>query len=206
MKNFTKKLSLIIAVMLVTTIGGVYATWTYTQTVDVADEAVNMAMNLTDVAYAGSYGTYHVDQSNLHLTIDPKPGTTHTTALQISGEIVITFTPATHAPVDVKENGVPSTYTFSLSNNNWTFDDDAEDDVAARAIVTLNHTEAHTIMWTPAENGTFTATLDAAEIANHIVLTEFVLDTKTKYDAFNAALANGQIIFAVSDGDTSGAN
>lgn len=201
-----KKLSVLVALALVITIGGVYATWTYTQTTDVADEAVNMAMNLTDVAYAGSNGTYHVDQSKLTLAIDPKPGTTHTTSLQITGSIVVTFTPATHAPVDVKENGVPSTFSFSLSNNNWTFDDNAEDNVAARKIVTLSHTDKHDITWTPVGDGSFTFTLGAEELAEHIVLTEFVLDTKTKYDAFNAALANGQIVFTVSDGDTSGAN
>ncbi len=52
-----KKLGLLIAMILCVTIGGVYATWTYTQNTDVADEAVNINMNLTDVAYSGSYGT-----------------------------------------------------------------------------------------------------------------------------------------------------
>ena len=88
-----KKLSLLIAMILCVTIGGVYATWTYTQNTDVADEAVNVNMNLTDVAYSGSYGTYKVDTTGLSLTIDPKTGTTHTTALYATGSIVITFTP-----------------------------------------------------------------------------------------------------------------
>lgn len=199
-----KKLSVLIVLMLVLTISGVYATWTYTQTTDVADEAVNMAMNLTDVVYAGSYGTYKVDHSGVTLTIDPKPGTTHTTALTISGSIVVTFTPATHAPVEIKQNGVDSTFTFTLSNNAWTFDDDTTDANPAKAVVTLNHTGEHDVTWTPVGDGTFTFTLDAAAIAEHISLGEFVLDTKVKYDAFNAALAQGQIIFTVSDGTTAG--
>ena len=201
-----KKLSTLIALMLVITIGGVYATWTYTQTTDVADEAVNMAMNLTDVVYAGSYGTYKVDLSNLKLTIDPKQGTTHTTSLVIEGGITVIFTPATHAPVDIKENGVDSTFTFSLSNNNWEFDDDTTDEVAAKNVVTLAHTGKHDIVWTKASDNTFTYTLDATVLKQHISLSEFVLDTKVKYDAYNTALANGQIIFTVSDGDTTGAN
>ena len=44
-----KKISVLIMLILCVTIGGVYATWTYTQATDVADEAVNMNMNLTDV-------------------------------------------------------------------------------------------------------------------------------------------------------------
>lgn len=201
-----KKLSILIALMLVITIGGVYATWTYTQTTDVADEAVNRAMNLTDVVYAGSYGTYKVDHSGLLLSIDPKAGTTHTTALQITGSIIVTFTPATHSPVEIKENGVDSTYTFSLSNTSWTFDDDTTDEVAAKNIVTLAHPEAHTITWTPVGDGSFVFEMDATELAKHINLNEFVLDTKAKYDLFNSALSKGQIVFTVSDGTTSTAN
>ena len=201
-----KKLSILIALMLCITIGGVYATWTYTQTTDVADESVGVAMNLTSVVYAGSYGTYEVDRSSLALSIDPKAGTAHTTSLVVSGEIVVKFTPATHAPVDIKENGVPTKYGFSLSNDAWTFDDDTTDAVAAKNILTLKHSgELHNITWQPVGDGTFTFTLDAATIADHLELTEFVLDTKTLYDAYSTALSKGQIVFSVTDGSTSGA-
>lgn len=182
--------------MLLVTIGGVYATWTYTQTTDVADEAVNKSLNLTGVTYSGSYGTYTVDMDSLTLKIDPEPGTTHTTSLVVDGQIVVTFTPSNLAPVEIKNNGVESTFSFSLTNNNWTYD--------GRAVVTLNHPEAHPIQWTPASNGTFTFTLPAAKVAEHISLGEFVLDTKAKYDDFNTkALGSGQIVFTVSDGITS---
>ena len=200
-----KKLSILIALMLCITIGGVYATWTYTQTTDVADESVGTAMNLTSVVYAGSYGTYKIDRSTLALTIDPKSGTTHTTSLQVAGEIVVTFTPATHAPVEIKESGVPTEYSFSLSNDAWTFDDGHGD--GSKAIVALNpgHNGTHDVVWTPVGDGTFTFTLNAAEISNHLILTEFVLDTKTLYDEYNTALSKGQIVFGVTDGSTAGA-
>ena len=189
-----KKLSLLIVMILCVTIGSVYATWTYTQYTDVADETVNMSMNLTSVAFSGSYGTYEINTSNVTMTIDPKQGTTHTTALTITGDIVITFTPNTVAPQDIKENGVDSTFQFGLTNANWTFDDDTTDAVAAKNIITLEHTSA--------SNGVFTFTITAAELAGHIHLTEFNLDTKAKYDAFNTALGLGQISITVSDGIT----
>ena len=190
-----KKLSLLIAMILCVTIGGVYATWTYTQNTDVADETVNMTMNLTDVAYSGSYGTYVIDTTSLKLKIDPKEGTTHTTALKIEGEIVITFTPNSVAPETVKENGIATTFQFGLTNADWKYE--------GENIITLAHSEAEQIVWgAPGSDGVFKFTISAEELANHIILTEFVLDTKLKYDAFNAALGQGQIKITVSDGQT----
>ena len=187
-----KKLSLLIAMILCVTIGGVYATWTYTQNTDVADEAVNMNMNLTDVAYSGSYGTYKVDTTGLSLTIDPKANTTHTTALYATGSILITFTPNSVAPAEVKENGVSTTYAFSLANPNWKYE--------GQDIVTLNHNEKHNIVWEDNDDGTFTYTLTAASFLEHVSLTEFELDTKVKYDSYNAVLGTGSIVITVSDG------
>ena len=194
-----KKIGLLISLILCVTIAGVYATWTYTQNTDVADETVNMTMNLTDVAYSGSYGTYKIDTSGLTLKIDPKQGTTHTTALYITGNIVITFTPNNVAPQKVKEEGVKTTFKFGLTNSNWTYDDGT----GSKAIITLAHSDAEEINWgKPDAQGVFTFTISAAELASHISLTEFNLDSKAKYDTFNTALGQGQISITVSDGIT----
>lgn len=188
-----KRLSVLIAMILCVTIGGVYATWTYTQNTDIADEQIHMTMNLTDVAYSGSYGTYKIDTSALKMNIDPKAGTTHDTALYITGQIVITFTPNSVAPETVKENGVASTFQLTLTNNNWLYE--------GQPIVTLAHNEAEEITWgQPDAQGVFTFVISAEELAQHISLTEFTLDTKAKYDAFNLALGQGQITITVSDG------
>ena len=190
-----KKLSLLILMILCVTVGGVYATWTYTQNTDVADEQIHMSMNLTDVAYAGSYGTYKIDTSALKMNIDPKVGTTHTTALYIEGQIVITFTPNSVAPQDVKDNAVESTFQLTLTNPNWLYE--------GEKVVTLAHEEAEEIVWgQPDAQGVFTFVITAEELAEHISLTEFNLDTKAKYDAFNTVLGQGQITITVSDGQT----
>ena len=194
-----KKLGILIALILCVTIGGVYATWTYTQNTDVADETINMTMNLTDVAYSGSYGTYKINTDSLKLNIDPKEGSTHTTALYIDGEIIITFTPNSVAPEFVKENGVDSTFKFGLTNTNWTYDDGD----GAKTLITLAHEGAETITWgEPDDNGVFTYIITAKALAEHITLAEFNLDTKVKYDEFNTVLGNGQITITVSDGVT----
>ena len=194
-----KKLGLLFAMILCVTIGGVYATWTYTQNTDLADETLNMTMNLTDVAYSGSYGTYKINTESLKMKIDPKEDTTHITALYIEGDIIITFTPTSVAPQSVKDNGVASTYKFGLSNANWTYDDGT----GATKLITLAHDEAESITpWEKQADGTFTFNLSASELSQHISLAEFNLDTKIKYDAFNAVLATGQITITVSDGVT----
>jgi hypothetical protein len=148
-----KKLSILIALVLCITIGGVYATWTYTQSTDVADLNPTVALSLTEATFAGTYGTYSVDTTGLTLAIDPAPGSTHTTSLQMSGKIVVSFTPHVYASTDVKENGVITTYQFSLTNDNWVFDD-GHDNLGSRPIVVITHAEKHNVTWSePDENG-----------------------------------------------------
>ena len=125
------------------------------------------------------------------MTIDPKAETTHTTYLYVTGDLVIKFIPNTNAPETVKENGVASTFQFKLSTGStWTYDGDP--------ILTIPHSEAHSITWQKQGDGSFTYTIPAADLADHFDLTEFVLDTKAKYDTYNSAL--GQIDVIVSDG------
>jgi len=173
------------------TIGGVYATWVYSQSDDVADITGATAVTMTEATFTGTYGTYNVDTNGLTMVVDPKEGTTHTTALKIDGDLVIKFTPNTYAPADVKTGGVPSTFAFSLSNANWQYD--------GQNIMTVA-TEKHNIVWTPDGAGAFTYTIPAADLANYISLTEFTLDTKAEYDAYDLVLTNGQIVVSVSDG------
>lgn len=186
-----KKISLLIALVLCLTISGVYATWVYSQSDDVADITGAKAITMTEATFTGTYGTYSVDSSNLTMVIDPKEGTTHTTSLVIEGDLVIRFTPNTYAPAEVKTNGVASTFAFSLSNAAWNYDN--------TPIMTVD-TAKHDITWVPASDGTFTYTISAQNLANYVTLTEFTLDTKADYDAYDRVLTNGQLVVTISDG------
>lgn len=192
-----KRFGLLITLALAITIGGVYATWVYSQTNDVADITGAKAIQLTGATFEGSYGTYNIDVSGVSLTVDPKPGTAHTTSLLVDGDVKITFTPSTYSPVEVKNNGVETKYYFTLSNSNWTYDDGAGE----KSIIAINHPdEKHDITWTKEDNGTFTYTISAADLLDHLTLTEFSLDTKTDYDAYDAVLPLGQVVIHVTDG------
>ncbi len=193
MQKFIKKLSLFVSLLLIVTMGAVYATWVYSESTDVADITGAKAITMTEATFSGTYGTYTVDVSSLSLVVDPKEGTSHTTALYITGDLVITFTPNTYAPVEVKDSGVESTCQFSLSNNEWKYN--------GEYIMTID-SQVKDIVWEKGDDGVFTYTITAAELSNIITLKEFVLDTKADYDAYDAVLTNGQIVVAVSDGQT----
>lgn len=188
-----KKLSLLIALCMLISIGGVYATWVYSEKSDVADITGATAITMTEATFSGTYGTYAVDTSQLNMQVDPKEGTTHVTSLVITGNLVITFKPNTYAPDDVKNNGVDSTFQFSLSNSEWKY--------GGEAIMTVD-TAKHDITWTKGSDGNFTYTISAADLANYLTLTEITLDTKADYDAYDEVLTNGQIVIAISDGQT----
>ena len=187
-----KRFSLLVVLALCVTIGGVYATWVYSQSDDVADITGARAITMTEATFTGTYGTYSVDTSQLSMVVDPKEGTTHTTALKITGDLVITFTPNTYAPTEVKQSGVPSTFTFSLSNQEWKYDD--------KLIMTVD-TNKHDITWKKSDSGdVFTYTITSVDLARYLTLTEITLDTKTDYDAYDAVLTNGQVVVSISDG------
>ena len=188
-----RKISLLIALCMLLTIGGVYATWTYTNSTDVKDESISLAMNLTNATFVGTYGTFEIIDDGLTMKIDPKEGSTHITALYITGELVIKFTPNVYAPQTVKDNGIEATYTFSVSSPNWKYED--------KAIATITHEEPHQIDdWVKQDDGSFTKTLNADALKGHFALTEFLLDNSVKYDQYNNALSQGSIVITVSDG------
>ena len=196
-----KKLSLFLALAMLLTVSGVYAVWTYTVSNDILDATSSSAITLTAPASTGTTnGTYTITNT-LDLYVDPKAGTTHVTALYGTGSLVITFTPDEFAPDDIKNNGVVSYFKHELTNNNWTYDDEKIMDIDTdEHTIALANDENATNKWVRQNDGTFTFTLTAEQIIEHIDLTEFLLDTLDKYHEYDAALEQGQIRFSISDG------
>ena len=202
-----RKLSLLIALCTLLTVGGVYATWTYTNE-SVPSDQQEYSLNLSGIETTGNYGTFTFSTDNVNFTIDPKEGTTHTTALDITGTITITFTPNAYAPQKIKDYGPNAEFFFSLSNDNWTYVEyegaeakkivnlvkDSDD--ATHPIYPSNSTEES--KWT--KNGdVFTYTIETDVLEEHIVLTEFLLDTVSDYYNYKTALSNGQVLVNIQD-------
>ena len=200
-----KKLATLIAIMLMVTIGGVYASWTYLNNTDVADQKKDKTMNLTGIVYSSSYGAYELNTDTLLMKIDPLDGTSHDTGLVVEGKIVITFTPNVYATEDVKNYGIDTTWQLALTDATRTFNDGHGE--GEKVIMAINHPdEKHDVVWEKQADGTFTCEISAAEFASHLSLTAFTLDTETLYHAYEAALSGYEVSIVVSDGQTPGSN
>ena len=112
-----KKITALIMMALLITIGGVYAAWNYSEgnaTASSPRDAVNIA--LTTANDAGSNGAFSFSNAvELSIDDDENDGIVHLAVLKCEGSIVITFTPASTANGDVKAKGIPmkvdATYT-----------------------------------------------------------------------------------------------
>lgn len=205
-----KKLSLLLALMLCVTIGGVYATWSYAGTDDIADAFAEAKVTITDAELTGANGTYKIE-SNLVLTID-QANENHEAMLVFASNnsepifLKVTFTPAANAPQTIKDAGVPSELYFGTTTT-MQYKIDPYGNYSASGTPTdifsftneSNGVFSQNITWTE-ENGTFTYMLDKDDLQSMITLSQtFVLDIKSEHDAFREALT-GNIVARVTDG------
>ena len=206
-----KKLSVLIALMLCVTIGGVYATWSYSLTNDIADAFAEAKVTIADAEFIGSNGVYKIE-SNLVLTVD-QANEDHEAELVFASNdggaihLTVTFTPAQNAPQSVKENAVDSELYFGTTTDmkykmdatgNYS-DTGTETDIFTIANLSDGRFSPN-VDWNKETDGSFTYTLNETELKNIISLSQtFVLDTKAEHDAFRTAL-NGNIVARVTDG------
>ena len=214
-----KKLTLLIALIVAVTIGGVYATWTYTGTSDIVDVDKEVVINMEAATLSGTPGEYTVS-TNITAFDITQAGTAgaefHLATLRVltdsqntAPKITITFTPSTGADATMKTKGVETQFYFTTSAP-MTYDSDNIFTFGATAatphkILTVGSTATgHDLVWVPddVDNPTkFTCEISGeAAILEHIKLTkDFILDTKAKHDVFKAA-ANANIKLVVNDG------
>ena len=193
------RLGLIALLLVCITITGVYAVWTYAGTNDIADAYAEAKVTIADVELTGANGTYKIE-SNLVLTVD-QANDDHEAELVFGandGQAIylrVTFTPATNAPQSIKENGVESELYFGTTTEM------KYDGVDIFTFANSGNGELDNIFtWDKNDDGTFTYTLDQADLEGMISLSQtFVLDTKAEHDAFRVALT-GNIVARVTDG------
>lgn len=206
-----KKLSLLIALFMCLTIGGVYATWTYAGTNDIADVFAEAKVTIADVELTGANGVYKIE-SNLVLTVD-QANEDHEAELLFDSNnsdpiyLKVTFTPAEYAPQAVKDDAVPTELYFGTTVE-MKYNIDANGNYSATGTATSIFTFSNpsdgifspNVTWTEQADGSFTYTLDQTALESMISLSQtFVLDTKAEHDAFREAL-KGNIVARVTDG------
>lgn len=206
-----KKLSVLIALMLILTIGGVYATWSYAGTNDIADAFAEAKVTIEDVELIGANGTYKIE-SNLVLSID-QANEDHEAELVFASNdsqpiyLTVTFTPAANAPQSIKDSAVPTELYFGTTTTmQYKIDGDgnySETGTPTDIFTFSNPSDGNfsdNVTWVPQLDGTFTYTLSQTELETMITLSRtFVLDIKAEHDAFRECL-NGNIVARVTDG------
>ena len=200
-----KKFSLLVAIALLITVGGVYAQWTYAQGNIQAASVANLAPKLSGYASTTEKGTIKVDTTGItKLMVDDLPPyggdkQDHIADFVVEGKVVVTFTPSAGADETVKTNGIKMQYSLAIIYNtdttaeNWVYPDVNGTDQAIFTVDTQTVTVNN-------GNPTLEFEIDADQLMEMIQLGgTFKLDTVEDYENFNAIIGKAQIQISVSE-------
>lgn len=189
-----KKLSVLIALALVLTIGGAYATWSFVSG-DIQDENSSSIISMEETSNAGAIGAYSFENT-LVFKVD-SDGSLNT-KLVATGSLKIIFTPAASAPDAYKTGATPSTLTISVAGTENKYLDNvllSEVTDGDKNVMTISPSGEY--QWT-AEGNAFSVTIPATDIAAALNLTSINLPNIDAYNAYAAVLGNYTINFDVS--------
>lgn len=202
-----KKLSLLIALALCVTIGGVWATWSYSEQNAVNEEALNFAVSLEGYkAGEGAKGALSTLENTLKMVVDDTGEVDYVADLVYTGRIVILFSAYNNASETVKQNGIPVEFTI---NSSLAYNEQPIFTYPTSAVtVTMNKI-------TPANAATLVPGLDLTEHADHFDfvgvvdgaaleaagfdLNNITLPDLYTYHDFQDALAAGTVTLAFNE-------
>ena len=197
-----KKLSLLVALALVISVGGVYATWFYAETTMQTSEHEFKNLGITDVNTLAQTGSIAVTDT-LILKIDDNagdhtPGWDADVAGAEAGKISIVFTPNSGA------NDTTLKYTVTIANNTYTPEGGVAQPIFTTDTITAAHTDAKVVL-----TGTFTYTASNANATHEISLDDIknvlsvngtiTLPTIDDYTAYSTALSNVDLMLTVEE-------
>ena len=178
-----KILSLLIMLIMSVTIGSVYAAWTYTgSTVSSVDRTISHGM--TTATTDGDVGFLEIVSNDVDVKIDQTSDKDYRANLVITGSVVVRFTPNAGAPEEVVNNAIHAHAKLYTKN--------AESNLYQGAPIYTTPTDSFIeLSWEKQDNGTFLATVNAAEIDTLLDLGgNFILDTHAEYQEFHALEEN----------------
>ncbi len=125
-----KKLSILIAMILCVTIGGVYAAWNYAGTSTDIGLQINQTVQLEQSSQNGAAGTYSLSHNITAINITPDDQTTKNATIVATYSqgnapvFELTFKPATNAG-DVIETNALTSYVYFGTERSFIWDHDA---------------------------------------------------------------------------------
>lgn len=223
-----KKIGLWMAALTAVTVGGVYATFNYSDLTQMNTSMSDTAIGIADAKLEGAAGVLSVDADNLLIKIDSAKtilgenlGTTdaHKAMIQASGSVVVRFTPNEGLQEnDILNNGIHAKISFKASWGDvaaWKYDSNDDDTADMQVFSSMNTSELeiHQIdeteqphRWTKDGNSfVFTITAEQLFGANPILDSALlvmndavVLDTYDEYKAFSDTFSSKNLEAHVS--------
>ena len=198
-----KKLSLLMALAMIITIGGVYATWTYNEGAMYVEVHEHFTISMAGVAAENAKGVVTIDTSGLSIVIDDDGG--YVPRMDMSGSVKIYFAPASGAGEDAKAGKINLMYKLSASRGGTKMENVADTieyqfgtDPAIKMFTTYDQADHEVTIpdaprWVE-EKQAFCYEIPASEFVDLIVLNtagftgENALDSYDKFEAFEKAI------------------
>ena len=186
-----KKVSAIIAMATIMTIGGVYATFNYAQG-DAASVSDTLSPSIESAVLESKKGTIKIT-SDFAVTIDDLGVIKNTTrsyftGMKTTGTFKVTFTPEIGADADVRDNGIKLSMKLSFTGNKYDNKDIfVTTGLDSNSSVLLN--EGNKV------NGDYEVSLTDYFDANN----QIKLSTYAEYQAYETELKNTKITIEISE-------
>lgn len=185
-----KKLSLIVALAVVLTVGGVFAAWVYNDG-EIQSQTLSSNIAIDTASQSGSAATLTVNTDNVVLGVtnttegvNGKFGTKWTDASQNNDTVTITLKPADLASNTVKNQGLALKITLTESFGE-VLDTDVLTINTSVIEVAVSTSQAENKL-TKQDDGSFTYSFD---LLNYMTLSNINLDTHSKYNDLYEVLA-----------------
>lgn len=180
-----KKLSLLIALCILLTIGGVYATWIYSGN-QIDAQTTPFVSKMGGLDHEGNSGSYTFIENSLEFSVEPDSQDTKiTTIVWNEGTIKLVFTPKGDINDTMLANALNATITVELASS-------TAGEYQGSTIYTIDPSFAVALTetdWTEHNDGEYyTYTITADTIRDAISIGSFHLPSEDDYTEFKTAI------------------
>ena len=180
-----KKLSLLIVLCILLTIGGVYATWIYSGN-QIDAQTTPFVSKMGGLDHEGNSGSYTFTDNNLEFAVEPDSQDTKiTTIVWNAGSITLVFTPKGDINDAMHAKALNATITVELASS-------SAGEYKGETIYTIDSSFKLSLTeddWTSHNDGEYyTHTITANEIKDAISIGSFHLPNEDDYNDFKTAI------------------
>ena len=191
-----RKLSLLVALILLVTVGGVYATWTYAEGTATSSHK-HMSVNIASLGNTTPVGEVVNVLNSMDVLIDD--GGNYVARADFSGKMAFVFMPGVGASSDIIANGLDLSFDVQQDtplqyegSNIFEIVNTQKTELGKGTKITADN-KATLCPGVDLSNyvGGFYVEVSAEQVASYVQINEIVLDERAEYDKMKAALVAG---------------